>query len=91
MVKVAKKATICRYKIEQGGLLRDNIYGTIEEDVWRRDFTVNALYYRLKDFAVIDYVGGIADLEAGTIKLIGDWKHGFVRSGAHVKSRPFCG
>jgi poly(A) polymerase len=56
----------------EGRLLRDNIYGTIEEDVWRRDFTVNALYYRLKDFAVIDYVGGMADLNAGTITLIGD-------------------
>lgn len=56
----------------EGRLLRDNIYGTIEEDVWRRDFTVNALYYRLKDFAVIDYVKGMADLNAGTISLIGD-------------------
>jgi poly(A) polymerase len=57
---------------DEGRLLRDNVYGTIEEDVWRRDFTVNALYYRLKDFAVIDYVGGMADLNAGTLKLIGD-------------------
>lgn len=56
----------------EGRLLRDNIYGAIEEDVWRRDFTVNALYYRLKDFAVIDYVQGMADLNAGTIKLIGN-------------------
>ncbi|SJM95984.1 poly(A) polymerase I [Crenothrix polyspora] len=56
----------------EGRLLRDNIYGSIEEDVWRRDFTVNALYYRLKDFAVIDYVGGMADLNAGTLKLIGN-------------------
>jgi len=56
----------------EGRLLRDNVYGSIEEDVWRRDFTVNALYYRLKDFAVIDYVGGMTDLNAGTLKLIGD-------------------
>jgi poly(A) polymerase len=56
----------------EGRLLRDNVYGTIEEDVWRRDFTVNALYYRLKDFTVIDYVGGMADLNAGKITLIGD-------------------
>ena len=56
----------------EGRLLRDNIYGTVEEDVWRRDFTVNALYYRLKDFAVLDYVGGMADLNSGTLKLIGD-------------------
>ena len=35
---------------EDGRLLRDNIYGSIEEDVWRRDFTVNALYYNIRDF-----------------------------------------
>ncbi len=57
---------------ESGQLLRDNIYGTLEEDVWRRDFTVNALYYNIRDFSVIDFTGGIQDLSAGTIKLIGD-------------------
>ncbi|MDD1628557.1 MAG: polynucleotide adenylyltransferase PcnB, partial [Methylococcaceae bacterium] len=46
---------------KEGRLLRDNVYGTIEEDVWRRDFTVNALYYNIKDFSVVDYVGGMAD------------------------------
>ena len=57
---------------KEGRLLRDNVYGTIEEDVWRRDFTVNALYYNIKDFSVVDYVGGMADHKAGTLKLIGD-------------------
>ncbi|WP_292432158.1 polynucleotide adenylyltransferase PcnB [Methylobacter sp.] len=57
---------------KEGRLLRDNVYGTIEEDVWRRDFTVNALYYNIKDFSVVDYVGGMADHKAGTIRLIGD-------------------
>ncbi len=56
----------------EGRLLRDNVYGTIEEDVWRRDFTINALYYNIKDFSVVDYVNGMADHEAGTLKLIGD-------------------
>ena len=56
----------------EGRLLRDNVYGTIEEDVWRRDFTVNALYYNIKDFSVVDYVGGMADHKAGTLRLIGD-------------------
>jgi len=57
---------------QDGRLLRDNVYGGIEEDVWRRDFTVNALYYNIKDFTVIDYVNGMKDHEAGTLKLIGD-------------------
>jgi len=55
-----------------GRLLRDNSYGTIEEDVMRRDFTVNALYYNIKDFSIVDYVGGMDDHRAGLIKLIGD-------------------
>ena len=57
---------------KEGRLLRDNVYGTIEEDVWRRDFTVNALYYNIKDFSVVDYVGGMADHKTATIRLIGD-------------------
>jgi poly(A) polymerase len=55
-----------------GRLLRDNNYGTIEEDVMRRDFTVNALYYNIKDFSIVDYVGGMDDHRAGLMKLIGD-------------------
>lgn len=47
-------------------------YGTPEEDARRRDFTVNALFYDISDFSVIDYVGGIEDLEAGVIRCIGD-------------------
>lgn len=57
---------------KEGRLLRDNVYGTIEEDVWRRDFTVNALYYNIKDFSVVDYVGGMADHKASILRLIGD-------------------
>lgn len=55
-----------------GRILSDNVYGTIEEDAWRRDFTINALYYDIANFAVLDYVGGMADLKAGLIRLIGD-------------------
>ena len=55
-----------------GRILRDNIYGTIDEDVWRRDFTANALYYNIADFSVWDYVGGAQDIAAHTLKLIGD-------------------
>lgn len=53
-------------------LATDNTYGTIEEDAWRRDFTVNSLYYNINDFAVIDYTGGIDDLEKRLIRMIGD-------------------
>src|SRR5688572_6994447 len=55
-----------------GRLLRDNVYGTIEDDAVRRDFTVNALYYAIEDFSVRDYVGGYEDVEARTLRLIGD-------------------
>lgn len=47
-------------------------FGTPTEDAWRRDFTVNALFYNLDDFTLIDHTGGLADLEAGIIRLIGD-------------------
>lgn len=57
---------------DEGMILRDNVYGTIEEDAYRRDFTINALYYNIADFAIYDFVGGMADLEAGTLKLIGE-------------------
>ncbi|MBT4838515.1 MAG: polynucleotide adenylyltransferase PcnB [Methylococcales bacterium] len=57
---------------EHGRLLYDNVYGTLEEDVWRRDFTVNALYYNIADFSVLDYTGGIKDLENKSLRLIGD-------------------
>jgi len=55
-----------------GRIIRDNVYGTIDEDVWRRDFTVNALYYNIKDFSVVDYVGGMDDIRTGRIRLLGD-------------------
>ena len=57
---------------KEGRILQDNLYGTIDDDVWRRDFTVNALYYNIRDFSIVDYVGGMADHQAGLIRLIGD-------------------
>ena len=57
---------------DSGRILRDNVYGSIHEDVWRRDFTVNALYYNIADFSVWDYVGGLADIQSRTLRLIGD-------------------
>jgi poly(A) polymerase len=50
----------------------DNQWGDLESDAFRRDFTINALFYDIYDFAVIDYTGGVADLEAKIIRCIGD-------------------
>lgn len=55
-----------------GRLVRDNVYGSLEEDAVRRDFTVNALYYDIADFSVRDSVGGMDDLQHRVLRLIGD-------------------
>ena len=55
-----------------GRILRDNVYGSIDEDVWRRDFTCNALYYNIADFSIWDYVGGMEDIKRRRLVLIGD-------------------
>ena len=57
---------------QNGMLLRDNIFGSIEDDAQRRDLTINSLYYSISDFTVRDYVGGLDDLEDGIIRMIGD-------------------
>ena len=55
-----------------GMILRDNVYGTLEEDVGRRDFTVNALYYTVRKFLVYDYMKGKADLDSQQLRMIGN-------------------
>lgn len=57
---------------KEGMLLRDNVYGTVDEDAERRDFTVNAMYYNISDYSIHDYAGGMEDLEDKLIRLIGD-------------------
>jgi poly(A) polymerase len=57
---------------QSGRILRDNIYGSIEEDVWRRDFAANGLYYSIDDFSIWDFVDGVGDVRARRMKLIGD-------------------
>jgi poly(A) polymerase len=57
---------------DAGMLLRDNVYGTIDEDAIRRDFTINALYYNVKDFSIASYEGGIQDIQNKSIRMIGD-------------------
>ncbi|WP_245699475.1 polynucleotide adenylyltransferase PcnB [Pseudoalteromonas byunsanensis] len=57
---------------EHGQLLRDNVYGTIEEDAERRDFSINALYYSVKDFTIHDFANGMQAIKERKIELIGD-------------------
>ncbi|KPQ27505.1 MAG: poly(A) polymerase [Marinobacter excellens HL-55] len=57
---------------EHGLLLRDNVYGNMEDDALRRDFTINALYYCIRNFTIIDYADGVQDLNNRQIRLIGD-------------------
>ncbi|MBL4711295.1 MAG: polynucleotide adenylyltransferase PcnB [Gammaproteobacteria bacterium] len=57
---------------ESGRIVRDNVFGALEDDVWRRDFTANALYYDISDFSVIDFVGGYEDIKNGQLRIIGD-------------------
>ncbi|MGH8054209.1 MAG: polynucleotide adenylyltransferase PcnB [Stenotrophomonas sp.] len=59
-------------EVENGMLVRDNVYGSIEDDAVRRDFTCNALYYAIEDFSVRDYTGGFEDVLARRMRLIGD-------------------
>ena len=56
----------------QGMLLRDNVFGSLREDALRRDFTVNALYYTVQGFRVLDYTNGLADLDNRLLRIIGD-------------------
>lgn len=55
----------------EGMLLRDNVYGSVDEDAERRDFTINAMYYNIADYSIHDYADGIEDLEDKLIRLIG--------------------
>ena len=57
---------------DDGLIVRDNLFGTPQEDALRRDFTINALFYNIRDFSVIDYAGGLADLQNRVIRFIGD-------------------
>lgn len=58
--------------IVEGRIIRDNIYGTIDDDIWRRDFTMNALYYDAIDEIIIDYCDGYHDIKNRCIKILGD-------------------
>ena len=57
---------------DRGMLIRDNVYGTLEQDAWRRDFTINSLYYDVVSASIIDYTQGVADVKQRLIRIIGD-------------------
>ncbi|HEN4768744.1 polynucleotide adenylyltransferase PcnB [Legionella pneumophila serogroup 1] len=57
---------------ERGMLVRDNVYGSLDEDAWRRDFTINSLYYNISDSSIIDFTGGVEDVKQKLIRIIGD-------------------
>lgn len=57
---------------EHGMVMADNVFGTLEEDAFRRDFTVNALYYNIADFSVVDFMGGMKDIKQGILRMIGE-------------------
>ena len=57
---------------DRGMLIRDNSYGTLEEDAWRRDFTINSLYYNIGDASIVDFTGGVKDVNLRLIRMIGD-------------------
>ncbi|MCD6039836.1 MAG: pcnB [Gammaproteobacteria bacterium] len=59
-------------KSHQGMIVRDNVYGTIEDDAIRRDFRINALYYNIADYSIVDFVGGMQDIKEKALHMIGD-------------------
>lgn len=67
-----EEASLDRRRSDTGMILRDNVYGRVDEDAGRRDFTINALYYDIRDFSVHDYADGLRDLDARLIRMIGD-------------------
>lgn len=72
IIEVSTFRAISEINEEDGPVSSDNTFGTPWEDAFRRDFTVNALFYNISDFSVIDYVNGLKDLENRLIRCIGD-------------------
>ncbi len=67
-----ENATESHGKSHQGMIVRDNVYGTIEDDAIRRDFRINALYYNIADYSIVDFVGGMQDIKEKVLHMIGD-------------------
>jgi poly(A) polymerase len=71
-VAAAQGTHLAKVRAHDRLIHRDNTFGTPEEDAFRRDFTINALFYDIATFSIIDYVGGLQDLEARLIRSIGE-------------------
>jgi poly(A) polymerase len=72
-----ERASADAHNRDDHGLRHDNTFGTPEEDAFRRDFTINALFYDIATFSIIDYVGGLQDLRVGVVRSIGDPRERF--------------
>ncbi len=72
IIEVSTFRTISEFDEEDGPTVSDNTFGTPWEDAFRRDFTINALFYDVTDFSVLDYVDGIKDLKEGVVRCLGD-------------------
>jgi poly(A) polymerase len=73
IIEVATFRKLSEFDQDEDGPIRsDNTFGSPGEDAFRRDFTVNALFYNIADFSLIDYVGGLKDLREGVVRCIGD-------------------
>lgn len=70
--RAAQPVQSTQHQNDKGMILRDNVYGSIEEDALRRDFSINALYYNIEDESLVDYAQGMDDIKAGLIRLLGD-------------------
>ncbi len=65
-------------QMKKGQIIRDNVFGNIDEDAMRRDFTCNALYYNIATETILDYAGGVDDIQRGELKLIGTPDNRFI-------------
>jgi poly(A) polymerase len=65
-------------------LQANNTFGTLEDDAFRRDLTINALFYEIDNHTVIDYIGGVQDLNQGIIRMVGDPDRRFIRDPVRI-------
>jgi poly(A) polymerase len=81
------------FRTADGGMvMRDNVFGTPEQDALRRDFTINALFYNIADFSIIDYAGGLEDLKKKVVRVIGDPDTRFVEDPVRmIRAARFAG
>ncbi|OGR00939.1 MAG: poly(A) polymerase [Deltaproteobacteria bacterium RIFOXYD12_FULL_50_9] len=82
--KIVEVSTLrCRGEYDLNGqdevLASNNTFGTLPEDALRRDLTINALFYDIENFTIIDYVGGVQDLKDGIVRLIGNAERRIIR------------